>query len=226
VLAAVRELAGIPEPDARQAVIGQLSSASEMIRIEVIRLLGSLPHTSAVTALMGAVETGQRSNVAIEAIIRSLGQLEMCQGIPALIRLLDFDNNSVAAEALKSLGKIGCPEAIPGLLPFLRKAEAAKTREDALGTTGKPATLYKPCLELLTALTGQSHAKAAAWEACYSGQSLRLASVHYCESSRSTFEVPYGQPKKCAHEGERGHNDFFVKHRRESEMVGAPAPKK
>jgi len=248
-IAAVNELAGIDDDDARSLLAARLAADTEGVRTAAAKAIAKHRHPSSANALGNAIEANVQNESVLRAFVDALGELDMCACIPALLTLTEVGSHELADSALKAIGKIGCPEAAQGLMHLLREAEQEAKEPDRAPVPrtgsqggrpgqnprmppGRGGTRYRqnpgkdqqlarlagPVRQTLQQITGQSFTSADEWEGWLraGGAGFKLASIYLCEATRRTFEIPSGKPKKCPlAEDKRGHQDTFLKHRRE-----------
>jgi HEAT repeat protein len=132
------------------SLLEDLNHECEYVRQDIIRTLGAMGATDAVSALISALENDSSDyrNVAAEAA-KALGNLGAVDAVPALIDALDEEiYYDVYINAIEVLGKIGGEPATAALEKALAsdsgKYYARAEIVDALGNSGSEAEI--PCL--------------------------------------------------------------------------------
>lgn len=201
-------------------------SGSPDIRVEAVKALGRHRDPIAVRALDNCLGENIQDTVVSKACLDALANLDMCKGIPVLIGALWVEKCRWAEDALRAIRSIGCPEAAPGLLVFLKTAEHEERKPDSFddGDGGTEenrnknkalAALAQNIRDTLCKVTGQSFTnagEAAAWLEAH--DEFRLTSLFLCESAGKTFDIPWGHPKRCPYADQLSHRDLMLKHRR------------
>lgn len=223
---AINDLAGIFDEDARLLLAGRLVGDIPEIRIAAAKAIAKHRKAASAYALGNALGPNFRDEAVLKALIEALGELDMCASLPFLAAAVELNKYALAADALKAIVKIGCPEAAPYLIGYFRKAEAEEAKPDEFedpdsGTTienaGKDKRLAGLCptiRETVSQVSGTAIQSAKEWR----GQmpNVKLTSVYLCEYANQTFDSPLTQPKKCPlGDGKKSHNDILLKHKRE-----------
>ncbi len=134
-LAAIKELGNLRHADARALLTKKLNSDSDQIRLAAARALIRHRHAVCAKALANAIQLNMHKTKLVKGYIEALGDLDMCVGISILIKLM-HSNTSLAPDCLKQLGKIGCPEALKGILLLLQNAEKEAKKPDTFSDLG------------------------------------------------------------------------------------------
>jgi hypothetical protein len=242
-LKAVAELGGIVDEDARAVLVKKLTDDAEPVKLAAAKALIRHRKAFCAQALGGAIQAHLKSDKLCKAFVEALGELDMCASIPVLQAALESRPAS-GADALEQLVKIGCYEAVPPLVNYLKRAETEERKPDSFDNTayvqgqggvrrpppaGQPsqienktkdkavAALAPKVREALNKLTGKSFKDYSEWYKNYASLAPRQVGVYLCETSNQSFEAPPGKQKKCPSGGDAksDHKDEFMKHRRE-----------
>ena len=242
-LKAVAELGGIVDEDARAVLVKKLTEDTEPVKLAAAKAIIQHRKPFCAQALGGAIQANLKSDKLCKAFLQALGELDMCASIPVLQAALESRPAS-GAEALEQLVKIGCYEAVPPLVNFLKRAETEERKPDSFDNTafvqgqggvrrpppaGQPSTienktkdkavaaLAPKVREALNKLTGKTFKDYPEWYKNYASLAPRQVGVYVCETTAQTFEAPPGKQKKCPNGGDSksDHQDQFLKHRRE-----------
>ncbi len=232
---ALQELGGIRESDARSLLIEKMTSDTEAVRRAAAKAI--LLHRKPVCAkaLGNAIQASGGNEDLVKFLIGALGELDMCASIPILTAILP-GKSSLAEDVFKALVAIGCPEAAPALVAFLKRAETEARKPDffedfgggAFGGGGGGRTenrnkdkalaaLVPKILGTLSKITGAQHDSCREWSAALaSGTAMpKLISQYFCEEADKTYDIFPGKTPKCPHSTKSGHEDVLLKHRRE-----------
>lgn len=236
-LEAVRELGGIRDAKARTHLARTLTTDTEAVRLAAAKALVRHRHKVSAEAIGKAIQSSYKNEKLTKALIGSLAELDMCAGIKVLM-LTVKGTPQYGAEALEAIARIGCPEAVPEIVGYLKQAETEEKKPDffqPLQNNNNPfqrrrvvdkpvpnktkdkqlAALAPKVRQTLQALTLAKHDEYRDWYADLKAGKLRrpLVSVYYCEVLGKTFEVEPGARAKCpAPVGTTRHDDDFIKH--------------
>ncbi len=242
-LKAVEELGGIVDGDARAVLVKKLTDDTEPVKLAAAKAIIRHRKPICAQALGGAIQANLKSDKLCKAFLQALGELDMCASIPVLQAALESRPAS-GAEALDQLVKIGCYEAVPPLVNFLKRAETEERKPDSFDNTayvqgqggirrppppGQPsrienktkdkvvAALAPKVREALSKIAGKSLKDYPEWYKNYASLAPRQVGVYLCETTGQTFEAPPGKKRKCPSGGDAKseHKDEFMKHRRE-----------
>ncbi len=241
-LKAIQELGTIFDEDARAVLVAKTASDSEGVRIAAAKALIRHRKPVCAQALGNAIQAAVKSDKLAKAFIGCLAELDMCASVPVLLTVLESRAAS-GSDAMDSLVKIGCQEAVAPLVNFLKKAETEEKKPDFFDNVQQPGVGQRPprpqgpdkienktknkplaalapkVRETLKALTGKAFDAHRDWASALQSGSLtpRLASIYLCELTQEKFEVAAGKSKKCPNGGDAksDHDDTFLKHRRE-----------
>lgn len=239
-LAAIEELGGIYDKDARSLLAARLGAGTEAVRLAAVKAIMRQRHPYSARAIAAAIQANLNSPSVLRAFIEALQALDVCASIPGLVSLIEVNDHQMAESALKAIGKIGCPEAAPGLIHILEETEAEARKPDRVpyrtrsryrrGRYGrrrvryatnrakdqKLARLAGTVRETLSQITGQSFSTAEEWRGWLErgGSEYKLVRVYLCEDTMQTYKVSPGDSNKCPYSDKRGHKDIFLKHRR------------
>ncbi len=242
-LKAVAELGGIVDEDARAVLVKRMLEDTDTVKLAAAKAIVRHRKPICAQALGGAIQANLKSDKLCKAFVEALGELDMCAGIPVLQAALESRPASGEA-ALEQLLKIGCYEAVPPLVNFLKRAETEERKPDFFDNTavvpgqggirrppppGQPtkienktkdkavAALAPKVRETLSKLAGKSFKDYPEWFKNYQGLAPRTVGRYLCETSGQTFEAPQGKQRKCPSGGDAksDHKDEFLKHVRE-----------
>lgn len=242
-LKAVAELAGIVDEDARAVLVKKLTEDTETVRLAAAKAIVRHRKAFCAQALGAAIQAAVKSDKLCKAFVEALGELDMCASIPVLQAALESRPAS-GAVALDQLVKIGCFEAVPPLVNFLKRAETEERKPDFFDNSayvqgqggvrrppppGQPsqienktkdkavAALAPKVREALSKLAGKSFKDYPEWFKSYAALTPRQVGVYLCDMTNQTFEAPPGKQKKCPSGGDSksDHKDEFLKHKRE-----------
>jgi HEAT repeat protein len=137
------------DPQAVTALRNRLQDADDGIRTKAARALGILKAKAAVPALVEALRQDSNSGVRFEAI-RSLRKVSDLSVSKELIPFITFSEPKIRNEAVYTLGRFRCREAVPDLTRAYEKeaAQPAKKADktyqqmllDALAFIGDPGS--------------------------------------------------------------------------------------
>lgn len=241
---ALNELGGINDDEARSLIASKLYTDSDAVRTAAAKAISKQRRSSSAGSLGRAIQASLNNDRMLKVYIDALADLDMCAGIASLVMVLEL-KPSVAADALAAIEKIGCPDAIPGLLRFLVRAEAEEKKPDFFeganmggGGGGLPgvgggtgvgqeenknknkalASAAAKTRDAMSKLAGRSFPNAPAWSAALgSGQvKVKKASVYLCDKSQQTYDVPSDKTNKCPNPDPKSmHEEIFLKHKKE-----------
>ena len=234
---AIRKLGDILHSRSRSLLAKKLVSDTDTVRLAAAKAMIKHRHEVCAPALGRAIQAARGNQKLIKAFIKSLGDLDMCAGVPILIGVLQQDRKS-SKESLAAINRIGCVEAAPGMIKMLGMAEKEAKKPDKFsntpsvdekvdadrdpGATDNPnkdkalAALVKPVGDALKKLTGKSFRGYVGWFRAASGGALstRQVKVYFCEHARKRFDVASGDRVACPFEDAPSrHKDHFQKHR-------------
>jgi len=238
-IGAIQELGGIPDPDARALLVEKMTTDTEAVRRAAAKAIIRHRKPLCAQALGNAVQANAGNEKLVLFLIETLAELDMCASIPILVMILQ-SRPALGEPVLKAILQIGCPEAAGPLVGLLKRAETEERKPDffddaGLGWIGGRrggggggrvenrtkdkvlaalAPKIRKALAQLTGLDLESHRE---WSAAVSSgaATARLISVYFCEEERKTYEIYPGKPQKCPYSTKSGHEDTFLKHRRE-----------
>jgi hypothetical protein len=237
-LKAVGELSAIPDEDARAVLIKRLMEDTEAVKLAAVKGLVKQRKPVCAQALGGALQAHWKSDKLCKAYVEALGELDLCASIPVLQAALESRPAS-GAEALDQLVRIGCYDAVPPLVNYLKRAETEERKPDFFDNTavqggirrpGQPdkienktkdkavAALAPKVREALSKLAGKSFKDYQEWFKSYGALApARVLGVYRCDLTGDVFEAPPGKQKKCPGGGDArsDHKDEFLKHQRE-----------
>jgi hypothetical protein len=235
---AIRELGEIRDGDARSLLVEKTTTDTEAVRRSAAKAIILHRKPICAQALGNAIQANGGNEGLVKFLIGTLGELDMCASIPILMAILQ-GKPSLGDDVLKALVAIGCPEAVPPLVAFLKRAETEARKpdyfEDSLyggvggagragGTRTENRTKDKVLAELapkvretLAQLTGLQHDTYRDWNAAVlSGAAApRVITQYRCEETDKTYDILPGKSPKCPHSTKSGHEDVLLKHRRE-----------
>lgn len=237
---ALNELGGIDHDEARTLIAGKLYTDTEAVRTAAARAIARQRRASSAAALGRAIQASLQNDRMLGVYVDALAELDMCAGIAPLVTLLEL-KPALAGSVLAALEKIGCPDALPGLLRFLTRAEAEEKKPDFFegvdmgggglmggGGFGREenknknkalASAASKTRETMGRLAGVNFQNAAQWSAALSSGQIRIrkASVYLCTKTGQTYEVPSGQSgSKCPNYDPKAmHEEVFLKHKKE-----------
>lgn len=240
--AALEELAGINDDQARYLIGSKLTTDTENVRRAAIKAIARQKRSSSAASLGRAVQANLANEGLLRACIDALAELDMCAGIQVLVMIIQL-KNKLGGEALAAIEKIGCPDAIPPLLGILQRAEAEEKKPDrfegadigggggvgGLGGTGVGdeenknknkdlAALASKIRDTLSKLAGRGFPNHREWmNALSSGQvRVKKVSVFLCTKSGQTYDVPSDKTGKCPNPDPKSmHEEIFLKHKKE-----------
>jgi hypothetical protein len=239
--AALEELAGINDDQARYLIGSKLTTDTDNVRRAAIKAIARQKRSSSAASLGRAVQGNIANEGLVRACIDALAELDMCSGIQVLVMIIQL-KNKLGSEALAAIEKIGCPDAIPPLLGILQRAEAEEKKPDrfegadlgggglgGMGGTGVGdeenknknkdlAGLASKIRDTLSKLAGRGFPSHREWmNALSSGQvRVKKASVFLCTKSGQTYEVPSDKTGKCPNPDPKSmHEEIFLKHKKE-----------
>jgi len=131
---AVTVIGEIRHPDSSHFLGPLLQHEEIRVRREVVRALAKTGGQEAVNLLLKTVE-GSDEEMARQALL-SLGALKDDRAVPALVRTVKIRDpfmkrSSFTKDAIRSIGEIGSPEAIPALCSILRQNKLIKRTQFA-----------------------------------------------------------------------------------------------
>jgi HEAT repeat protein len=109
-------------------------------RIAIAGVLGGIPESESVPALVATMQRDEDVNV-VAACITALGKLGRAEAVPALVEVLAGANPWLHYHAIESLGQIGSPEALPAIISCYENAALRKPIVEAVGQIGSLATV-------------------------------------------------------------------------------------
>lgn len=243
-LEGIEELGSLRHADARSLLIKKLSTDTDEIRLAAARALVRHHQVVCAKALANAILHNKRQANVVKGLLEALGDLDMCVGIPILVKLMHSDI-PLAQDCLKQLEKINCPEALDGILLLLYNAEKEARKPDTFSDLGitdrnkkdrldptrnKPRTfenknkdkelaaLVEPAKAALQTLTGKRFKNHQGWSEFISGGGRPhvRTRVYFCYHAGKTFKMPGNRPPKCPFKDTpTRHEDIFQKHCRE-----------
>ena len=211
---AVRELGEIRVAEARSLLVRKMASDTEAVRLEAGRAIVNHRHPFCIQALGNAIQACGADALMATRFVKLLGDLDMCVAIPMLVRVVERSPES-REEAIGALLRIGCPDAVPGLVRFLHGAEKEELKPEVVmdrnpitgraqqfrnTTKDRALASWAPRIrKALTRLTGRTYPGYEAWaRALASGALVRpLASVYLCTETGKEFEIAAGKKRVC-----------------------------
>ena len=137
-----------------------LSDPAETVRIEVMQALSKYRRDkAAATALAGALPANSRTASMLGHTFDALGAVGHDSSLPVVARYVTDKEDRVAVAAIRALGEMNSPTAVPLLIETWERLEKERTKgddqkrvaEDRLKAVGDPLK------EALAALTGQKY---------------------------------------------------------------------
>ncbi|HLY75134.1 MAG TPA: hypothetical protein VKU80_13520 [Planctomycetota bacterium] len=226
-LEAVQELAGIEDDEAIVVLAAKLRTDTDAVRTAAAHAIAQHRKPASVQAIGMAVDVNLQKEAVLHAFIEALSELDLCKCLTPLGALVWANKYALAGEALEAIGKIGCPEAVPFLADLLRRAETEEKKPDVFESDEGSdenrnknkvlAALVEKIHDTLGVVAGRNLPSARDWyQWLESDSGVKLTSLYYCPVTSMTYEVKFGQPKKCPHaDGKSFHTDVFLKHQKE-----------
>jgi HEAT repeat protein len=118
---------------AAPAVAGLLRHREARVQVAAATTLGALGAAAAVPALIGLLR--HPAEPVRAAAARALGDLRARSAVPALLQTLERPDGA-PREAVQALGRIGDPQATPGLIGLLQRGRAFSDVFEALARLG------------------------------------------------------------------------------------------
>lgn len=137
-LAAAKSLAHLGLTPAR--LVATLKSPNPTLRIEALRLLGSLRETAALPEVAAQAQDGQPLPVRLAAVA-TLGRWRHPDAVPVLVRLLSVRDPTLRVQVVSALGEIGDATATAALLPLLRDSDTAVVKQVVVALARAKATV-------------------------------------------------------------------------------------
>ncbi len=134
-------------PPAVKTAVAALDSPNAEERRSALRSLAQMNHPAAFGALVGAVQHTLR-DVRVDAafMLAKQSNYQEQAAVPGLLDALQDDDVRVRVAAIKALGDIGAPSAVPELLHILNKDTDNDMRWAATGALGKMGATAVPGL--------------------------------------------------------------------------------
>jgi hypothetical protein len=134
-------------PAAVKTAVAALDSHNAEERRSALRSLAQMNHPAAYGALVGAVQHTLR-DVRVDAafMLAKQSNYKEAAAVPGLLDALGDDDLRIRIAAIKALGEIGAPSAVPELLHILNKDHDNDLRWAATGALGKMGTAAVPGL--------------------------------------------------------------------------------
>ena len=242
---AIGKLGDILHSKSRSLLAKKLVSDTDKVRLAAAEAIIKHRHDVCAKALGLAIQSARGNQKLIKSFIKSLGDLDMCVGVPILVAVLQRDSK-LAKDCLAAITRIGCVEAAPGMIKMLGMAEKEAKKPDSFPGIGDVndrnrrnrtndrnrtsdrtenvnkdkdlAAFVKPVRDALKKLTGKSFKNHEAWLGGARAGSLsrRQVKVYFCEHARKRFDVASGDRVTCPFEDAPSrHKDHFQKHRGE-----------
>jgi hypothetical protein len=134
-------------PPAVKSAVAALDSHNADERRSALRSLAQMNHPAAYAALVGAVQHTAR-DVRVDAafMLSKQSNYKEPAAVPGLLDALDDEDVRVRIAAIKALGEIAAPSAVPALLHILNKDSDNDLRWAATGALGKMGAAAVPGL--------------------------------------------------------------------------------
>ncbi len=228
-LGAIRTAGDLRDRAVRSLLARKLETDTDAVRAAAAQALGLQRHPDAVAALGRGLQVNQKKEPVAKAAVVALGDLGMCASLPHLEAALSLNGGVFAAEAIAQISRIGCPEAVPGLLKIRKEAEADYLKymaaQPRTGAVVAPAPnpkyplahVYNPIVTTLYKIMGTPVAYEEWEKKVKKGEHLQgLVAAWHCEETGKSFDLTVpGPPRTCPHApGGKAHPHTLLKHRR------------
>jgi hypothetical protein len=243
-IAALEELGTLQDdPEAGEILASRLKGDSADVRIAAARAVAKHRRQASLNALVEAVPAYFRDPLVAGVYVDAVADLDLCASIKVLLQFIELDNFSRADDALRALGRIGCPEATPALIALMRKAELEARKPDQIEIADAPiipgqavlrpkrppgalrfrdnsdknkilASLAGATIAALSRVTGAKHETALEWDAAYEAGKLSFKLVSVYRCEKTRRLFDVKGSKKACPHAEGLHNDTFLKHRK------------
>jgi HEAT repeat protein len=137
-IAAAAALARVKSPAAIEPLLAALDHFHPMVRATVARTLGTIGDRRVVMDLLARLADGELQRPARVAVIEALGTLGDKRAVPMLVLQVSFNEPSIRRSALRTLGMLKDDRAVAALTPLLRTADYALDALKTLGRIGSP----------------------------------------------------------------------------------------
>ncbi len=134
-LTAIKALGEIDDSDARSLLIKKMISDSETVRKAAAKAIILHRKPICAQALGNAIQANAKDEKLVKFFIETLAELDMCASIRILTAVLQ-GAPALGDDALKAIVKIGCPEAVPPLVAYLKTAETEEKKPDFFDNSG------------------------------------------------------------------------------------------
>ena len=241
-IGAIKELGEIRDSDARSLLNEKMTTDSDAVRQAAAKAIIRHRRPICAQALGNAIQANYANEKLVKFFVETLAELDMCASIPILLATLQ-SRPALGDDILKAILAIGCPEAAGPLVNYLKRAETEEKKPDFFEDSGYGggfggvwgggaggggrtenrtkdkvvAALAAKIRKALTQLTGLELTSHREWSVAVSSgtASPRVTSLYQCEETGKPYEIRAGKSPKCPHSTKSGHEDTFLKHRRE-----------
>ena len=134
-LAAIKALGEIDDGDARSLLIKKMVSDSEAVRKAAAKAIILHRKPICAQALGNAIQANAQDEKLVKFFIEALAELDMCASIRILTAVLQ-GAPALGDDVLKAIVRIGCPEAVPPLVAYLKTAETEEKKPDFFDNSG------------------------------------------------------------------------------------------
>jgi hypothetical protein len=172
---AIAKLSAVRDVEAARAIRDYLTHDAPEVRIATAAGLGRLPFRDSVSALQNAIPRNDGKPDVLKAILAALGDIQAADAAESMAKLVPGDDDAVAAEAVKALGKICHPKTIDALVRLLDASV-----KPVIGT-GPGADKQKrlqafqaPIRDALQGVTGQKLDAPAEWKAWWGRMRVQI----------------------------------------------------
>ncbi len=163
---AVKDLEELGGPKVAQALARKIFDRSRVVRVAVIRALGELRESSALSHLVRALSAFRKDPALFKDVCWAMGEIGDPRAVKPLAKKLLSGNpkspgwKDTAQARIQALGKIEAPESVDELIRLLAAAGSGGRRATARGGKGP---IYKFVQAALTRLTGQGFKHSFEW---------------------------------------------------------------
>jgi hypothetical protein len=159
------------DPKIQAEIARLLSDPAESVRIEAMQgLAGYRRDKAASNALVGALPLNSRTASMLSHALDAIGSVGHESAVPVVARHVADKEERVAAAAIRALGQMNSPAAVPLLIETWERLEKDKTKGDEQKKAAEERlkAVEGPLKEALAALTGQKQNAAADYRAWWS----------------------------------------------------------
>jgi len=168
-VALVKKLSDAERDPKIQAEIARLlSDPAESVRIEAMQAVGRYRRDKAASgALAAAFPLNSRTASMLSHAIAAFGDVGHESAVPLVVRYVSDKDDKVAAAAIRALGEMNSPAAVPALIEAWERLEKDKTKGDEQKKAAEERlkAVEGPLKESLAALTGQKQSAVADYRA-------------------------------------------------------------